>query len=343
MENSKKRLLVIVIGVMIIGFVFSCFCLLHYNCMADEVLKSGVIKKDCLITSSSKIISARSQTNSVYGPENQALLSSFDKFAGFPALEKFSLPTSNIEKLIWLSLEKPFLISSSEMFNNPLNLEKPSSPKKEYIECHLLKGHGQKKKSHKSARTRKSARKSAQARNSASSPHLKRAAMATLSESGQYLESGQYVDKSTRSSCPLSLTWPLTVAKLQKWTNRSPLKRSDKPKINKPCRCYKEKCLVCSFSEPLLNDTSEAKENNAQTSLFSSQVQSFSGSIYRVGCEDSVTPYYDISDSDMMAFNSNDESDKEITIICKVNREAIIQKRTQSKERKRLIKNKKQP
>lgn len=36
LDSFRRRLLIIVIGVIIIAFAFICFCFLHYNCVGDE-------------------------------------------------------------------------------------------------------------------------------------------------------------------------------------------------------------------------------------------------------------------------------------------------------------------
>ncbi|XP_006869933.1 PREDICTED: uncharacterized protein CXorf66 homolog [Chrysochloris asiatica] len=58
-----------------------------------------------------------------------------------------------------------------------------------------------------------------------------------------------------------------------------------RPLLPKTCHCYKERCLVCKTSEPLLKE---------------------------------------ISESDVETCHSDDDSDKEILIICNVQREKVL-------------------
>ena len=41
MDNFRRHLLIIIIGVMIIAFVYTCFCFLHYYCMSDDAPEAG--------------------------------------------------------------------------------------------------------------------------------------------------------------------------------------------------------------------------------------------------------------------------------------------------------------
>ncbi|KAM5128781.1 uncharacterized protein CXorf66 homolog [Callospermophilus lateralis] len=47
MDNFRRHLLIIIIGLMTIAFIFTCFCFLHYNCMNEDAHKAGMEK--CLV------------------------------------------------------------------------------------------------------------------------------------------------------------------------------------------------------------------------------------------------------------------------------------------------------
>ncbi|KAM9577785.1 uncharacterized protein CXorf66 homolog [Trichechus inunguis] len=154
-----------------------------------------------------------------------------------------------------------------------------------------------------------------------------------------------YSDKPVRPRCPpcpQNQIWPpesSSLPKLAKPPRHPNPKRSgsrdktdmlSRPLLPKTCRCYKERCLVCKTSEPLLNEISEAKNNIAQTLPFSSEVKYLSQSFHKVDSMDNAL-CNDVSDIDMMTHDSDDDSDREITIICNIKHNELLPMPTRNK------------
>ncbi|XP_004405973.1 PREDICTED: uncharacterized protein LOC101386600 [Odobenus rosmarus divergens] len=142
MDNFRRRLLVIIIGIMIIAFVFTCFCFLHYNCMSDEAPKAGTLKKEDVTAKSSRSSKISFSEHKIASPcslEKQSMLASRDKFSGPSNPENSSRPSS-AEKLIRPSSPGKQCISSSKEKLNSLSsqekLHKPSSPQKIFRSTH---------------------------------------------------------------------------------------------------------------------------------------------------------------------------------------------------------------
>ncbi|KAL2768080.1 uncharacterized protein WCI35_023706, partial [Daubentonia madagascariensis] len=352
MDNFRRRLLIIIIGVMIIAFVFTCFCFLHFNCMSDDVPKAGMVKKEGIAAKtsrSSKMSFSESKTASLCSPEKQSMLSTIDKLSRPLSAEKSSIPSS-AEKLIRpLSPEKSSIPSSAEKLIRPLSPEKSSIPSS----AEKLIRSSSPKKSSKPSSSKKLFRSS----------HLEKSyRMRTLKKSYKLSHAPKLVsqvtsDKPVRTPWPASLQCPARLpsktpcppypqnqilppkpSRLQKST-KAPrhLKRSvsigkavllSRPQLAETCQCYKERCLVCkTFSEPLVNDISEAKKKKAQNLPVSSKVKPFPRSFHKVDSKDDAY-HNNVSDSDMMTYNSDDDSDREITIICNMRQNEVIFKGT---------------
>ncbi|XP_047572521.1 uncharacterized protein CXorf66 homolog [Lutra lutra] len=313
MDNFRRRLLVIIIGIMIIAFVFTCFCFLHYNCMIGDAPKAGTLKKEDVTTKSSRSSKLSFSESKIASPcilEKQSMLSSIDKLSVPSSPEKSSIPSS-VEKLMRSLSPGKQCISSS-----PEKVKRPPRPQKISRSSHPGK----------SDRT-----------HNLEKPH-KQAHAHKLG--GQSCSS--YPNKAMRLPWPALLQYPVRTAKppspqkqispprrssLQKLTRSSRhrnLKRSvrtgkagmsPRPRLIKSCQYYKEKCLVCrNSSEPLVNNISEAKNRNVQNSPVSSEVQSFSKSCHKGDYRDNVLFYGNVSSSDITY--DSDDSDREITIIC---------------------------
>ncbi|VCX40687.1 unnamed protein product [Gulo gulo] len=303
MDNFRRRLLVIIIGIMIIAFVFTCFCFLHYNCMSDDAPKAGTLKKEDVTTKSSissKISFSESNIASPCTLEKQSMLSSIDKLSVSSSPEKSSIPSSAEKVKRSLSPGKQCISSSTEKVKRsprPQKISRSSHPGKLYRTHNL-------EKPHKQAHAHKLG--------------------------GQSCSS--YPNKAMRLPWPPSpqkQISPPRLSSLQKLTRSSRhrnLKRSvstgkagtlPRPRLIKSCRCYKEKCLVCrNSSEPLVNNISEAKNRNVQNSPSSSEVQFFSKPCRKGDYKDNILFCGNVSSSDLTY--DSDDSDREITIICNI-------------------------
>uniref|UniRef100_A0A8C0I5P7 Uncharacterized protein n=1 Tax=Balaenoptera musculus TaxID=9771 RepID=A0A8C0I5P7_BALMU len=295
MDNFRRHLLIIIIGVMIIAFVYTCFCFLHYYCMSDDAPEAGKVKKEGVMAKSSrssKISFSDSKTVSLCSPEKQSTLPGIDKLSGLSSPGKASIPTST-EKLIRpLSQEKS---------------RKPSSPKKVFR-----------------------------------SSHQENSSYPSKANRPPWLASLQYLVRPTKTPCPpypqsQSLPKPSRLQKLTKRHTHPILKRSvsagrtdilSRPQPVKSCLCYKEKCLVCrAASEFFANNISEAKKKNTQNPPFPRELKPFSKSFHKIDSRHNAL-CGNASDSDMMTYYGDGDSDKEITIICNIKRKEVIYKTT---------------
>lgn len=92
------------------------------------------------------------------------------------------------------------------------------------------------------------------------------------------------------------------------------------------CQYYKERCLVCKTSECLLNSTSKEKKENTGYLPVSGEMMPLSRSFHKV---DSCNHAYfaNMSNGDMID-ESNDDSDREITMFCNLTSRDIFPKGT---------------
>ncbi|XP_077743946.1 uncharacterized protein CXorf66 homolog [Canis aureus] len=330
MDDVRRRLLIIVIGIMITSFVFTCFCFLHYNCMSDDAPKAGTFKKEDVTAKpfrSSKISLSQSKIATPCGVEKQAMLPSTDKFSGPSSPEKSSMPSTAEKSIRPLYPGKQCLSSSTEKLNKSSSQEKSCRPSRQ-------------PKKLKSSYPEKSYRIHSLEKQYKLAHAHKLGGQACSSYSNKAVKPPwpdhlQYPDRPTKPSCPRKRKLPPRRSSFQKLT-KSPryrnLKRSvstdracilSRPQLIKPCRCCKEKCLVCrASSEPLVN-VSEAMNGNAQNSPFPSEATSFSKFFHKADNRDNAL-CGNMSSSDLMTYDS-DDSDREVTIICNIKcNEAIL-------------------
>ncbi|XP_037367762.1 uncharacterized protein CXorf66 homolog [Talpa occidentalis] len=334
MDSFRKRLLVIVIGIMIIAFVFTCSCFFHYNCTSEG--ETG--KKENVTANPMKIPLTESKAISPVNAEKPLMLLGMDK-----------LPVPSIA-------EKSSMHSSVEKTNRPASPEKSSIPSS----AEKLIRHSSSEKSSIPSSGQKLIKPSSRAKSFKSPNHKKSYRGPQLDKKYRkhnvdkfYKKSHTYKpvspcypDKITRPlspakpTKPLGLpspqdqTSPLKISNFQKLTKRprnrnlkrpGSTHRTDtlfRPELAVSCQCYKENCLICStLCEPLINDTSEAVKKDSQNLSFSSKVKSFSRPFHKVEFSDNAH----MSDSD-----SNDDSEREITIICNIPHKEIIFKSTRN-------------
>ncbi|XP_043426380.1 uncharacterized protein CXorf66 homolog [Prionailurus bengalensis] len=330
LDSFRRRLLVITIGIMIIAFVFTCFCFIHYNCLSDDTLKAEMLKKEGVpaksSTPSSKMSFSESKTASTCSLENQSLPSAIDKLSSVSCPEKSSISSSTKKSVGPSSLEKLCVSSSTQKFNKPSSQRKKRPPcsVKKFKSSHLEKPYRTRNlgKPYKPARAHKLVGQATSSyRNKAARPPRP----AGL----------QYAVRPTKPLCPphpqsrISPPKRSSVQKLTKSPRHRKLKGSvcarsaemlSRPQLIKPCRRYKERCLVCQSSEPLISNISEAQNRNAQNPLCPSEAKPCAQSFLKADYRDNVFRG-NVSYSDTMTYDSND-SDREVTIICNMKHEA---------------------
>lgn len=238
-------------------------------------------------------------------------------------VEKSSEPSSPEKTSTLSSTEKLIKPSSPEMPSRPSSTEKlirPSS--QEMPSSHLEKSHRtcSLEKSHKLTCSHKLV-------NQVSSSY------SNMAVKSPWPASLQYPVKPTELSCPPcphnQILVP-TSSSLQKFGTRMSFGHSNvktlvsvgraevlsSPQSVKSCQCYQEKCLMCkTTSKSLSNDISKPKKTNAQNPPFLCEMKPFSKPFHRVDSRDNVV-YGNASDSDEITYDSEDDSDREIIIIC---------------------------
>ncbi|XP_027632485.1 uncharacterized protein CXorf66 homolog [Tupaia chinensis] len=313
MDNFRKYLLMITVGVMVIAFVFTCFYFLHYNCLSDDAFTGGIVKKDGVAAKSSKTSKrskpskmsfSESKTPSLCSPGKQSMLSSIDKISEPSGPEKSSTPSS-AEKLI-----KPSDSGKLSRSSKPQKLFSSSYPRKSY-NTHSIE------KPHKLAHAHKVAH---QVHSSYPDKPIRPPWPASL----------QYSPRLTNLPCPFQPKYPMLPTKafglhqLVKSPRHRNLKKSvslrkaiilPRPKLAQICQHYGERCLVCKASSESLVSISGVKSKDAQN-------PDVSGSFHKVDSRDNV--YYDnVSESDTY---DSDDSNREITIICNITYNEILPK-----------------
>ncbi|XP_058147389.1 uncharacterized protein CXorf66 homolog [Dasypus novemcinctus] len=353
MDMFRKHLLVIIIGIMIIAFVFTCFCFLHYNCMSDDVPKETMTQNEAIVVGPSKSSLSGSKTTSPYsprGPEKQSPPSSMGKLHKQSNPEKPFLPSS-AEKLIRpSSTEKSFLPSSAEKLIRTPSPEKSSIPSS----AEKLIRSSRPEKILRSSNLEKSAR-----RISPKKPHkLKRQASLSYPDKPvrqHWSTNLQYSTRPAKLPClspPQNKTFPPKSVSLQKVAKppRHPnprrqgnTNRTDmlcRPQGTKPCQTFRERCLVCNTSdEALVSNIAATKKKIAPNQTFSREMKSYYRSFHKTASMDKE--YYEyVCDSDLMTYDSED-SEREITIICNIRCNEVLHIGAHDNER--LNKNKIQP
>lgn len=250
-------------------------------------------------------------------------------------VEKLSEPSSpektstlsSTEKLIKpLSPEMPLRSSSTEKLIRPSSQEMPcksSSTKRVFRSSSYLE------KSHRTCSLEKSHKLTCSHKlvNQVNSSYSNMAVKST------WPASLQYPVKTTESSCPPCPYNQILVpepSNLQKFGTRMSFGHSNiktlvsvgraevlsRPQSVKSCQCYQEKCLTCkTTSKSWSNDISKTKKTNAQNTPFLFEMNPFPESFHKVDSRDNVV-YGNASDSDKITYDSEDDSDREITIIC---------------------------
>ncbi|XP_050997878.1 uncharacterized protein CXorf66 homolog [Acomys russatus] len=287
LDDFRKRLLGFIVGIMIIAFTFTCFCLLHYNCMVEEAPSPGRLNKENMAAISSWVSQVSAcQPDMITEDilENQPLLNS-DQKSGPPCQEQLPIPNSAVKSVDPSSLEKPCIPSNTQKlrYSNTENSSilwnvkksnrqldsnrstKPSMPQSLHKSSYLHKSYkkGNLKNSHKLTHACKLA---------------SRVSSSSLKDIIQpWLATVQYsAPLSMRSCSSLSQSQdvpikPPSIKKPSHSRGRHDRKKSvsrgksllHKHTKAKLCRQYKEKCLTCNPSGSL-SDFSVSKKAHVE-------------------------------------------------------------------------------
>ncbi|KAG5193965.1 uncharacterized protein CXorf66 homolog [Ovis aries] len=308
LEELKRRLLIVVIGALITGYIVTCSCFLHYSCDSEEAHNAAKVKKEDMTikaSRSSKIsfTDSKSLTAGLGDPEKQSMVSRRDKSSG-PSSPR-EVPSSTA-KLIRPSSQKKTSKPSApkKVLGSPPQekLHRTRSPKKAHRQSHAHKLVGQVSPSYPKKVIKPTWPSSLQCRVKPTKTPLPYPKNQSFSEQSS-------VDKLTKRQRYLKLKYPASAGRAEILSRTQPVKF---------CRCYKEKCLVCTaVSEPFITHISEANIKHVPVPLFSRELKHFYKS-YKKKQSKYNTLHVNMSDTDITTYNSDDESDREVTILCNI-------------------------
>ncbi|XP_055293987.1 uncharacterized protein CXorf66 homolog [Moschus berezovskii] len=316
LEELRRRLLIIVIGVLITGYMVTCSCFLHYICDSEEAHKAAKVKKEDITIKacrSSKIsfTDSKSPTAGLGNPEKLSVVSSIDKSSGPSSPRKVP---SSAEKLVRPSRQqnpsKPS--ASKKVLGSPPQekLHRTRSPKKGHRQAHAHKLVSHVSPSYPKKAIKPTWPSSLQCR-------VKPIKTPLPYPKNQRFPEQSSVDKLTKRQRYLKLKCPASAGRAEILSRPQPVKF---------CRCYKEKCLVCrAVSEPFITHISETNIKHVPVPLFSRELKHFYKSYKK-----KQPKYGNMSDSDITTYNSDGESDREVTIICNIKCKGDIYKNSRN-------------
>uniref|UniRef100_A0A4W2H4N8 Uncharacterized protein n=1 Tax=Bos indicus x Bos taurus TaxID=30522 RepID=A0A4W2H4N8_BOBOX len=302
LQELWRRLLIIVIGTLITGYMVTCTCLLHYSCDSEEAHKGQ--KEDITIKASrSSTISftdSKSLTAGLGDPERQSVVSRIDKSSGPSSPRKVP---SSAEKLVRPSSQKKPSKPSApkKVLGSPPQekLHRTRSPKKAHRQAHAHKPVSQVSPSYPEKAIKPTWPPSLQCR-------VKPTKTPLPYPKNQIFPEQSSVDKLTKRQRYLKLKCPASAGRAEILSRPHPVKF---------CRCYKEKCLVCRAHVPV--------------PLFSRELKHFYKS-YKKKQPKYNTLYGNMSDSDITTYNSDGESDREVIIMCNIKCKADMYKNSRN-------------
>ncbi|KAH0520168.1 hypothetical protein LTLLF_207775 [Microtus ochrogaster] len=332
MDDFRKQLLGFIVGVMIIIFSITCFCLLYYNYVVEEVKPPRGLNKENMEAISSwvsKVSACQPDIITEDILETQPLLLNLDQKAEPPCQENLSMPNYTIKPDEPSSLEKPCIPSNpqnsvkctntdkssmqcsvktsnrqfdtkrSTKSSNPQRLRESSSLNKSY-EKHSLK------KSQKLAHTRKLSCSEMQAIPPCVTIGKTSAALAT--QACQPVSNNQLVSTKPPRRTPNQAR--RSHGQKKSMSTRKAVLRGKHSSLTF-CKYYKEKCLTCN-PEFLLKDLAGPKREHAGNPYVSKTVKPFPKSFYEAEYK---CKCYEDSNENMKTCESED-SGTEIFIMC---------------------------
>ncbi|OWJ99505.1 hypothetical protein Celaphus_00009570 [Cervus elaphus hippelaphus] len=309
LEELRRRILITVIGVLIIGYTVTCSCFLHYTCDGEEAHNAAKVKKDDITikaSTSSKIsfTGSKSPTAGLGDPEKQSMVSSIDKSFGPSSPQKASVPSSAKKSVRRSSQQNPSKPSNpKKVLGSPPQekLHRTRSPKKAHRRAHAHKLVGQVSPSYPKKATKPTWPSSLQCQ-------VKPTKTPLLYSKNQSFPEQSSVEKLTKRQRYLKPKCPTSAGRAEILSRPQPVKF---------CRCYKEKCLVCrAVSEPFITHISEANIKHVPVPLFSRELKHFYKSYKKKPRY--ITLYGNMGDSDVTTYNSDGDSDREVTILCDI-------------------------
>ncbi|XP_054106946.1 uncharacterized protein CXorf66 homolog [Callithrix jacchus] len=302
-----RRNILVLVGIIITFFVFTCFCILYHNSTSGDATKAEMGKKKGMASKSCEISFSEDKTASQFNPEKQSLLPTIDKTSEHSSSEH---SLSSAEKLIRpSSLQKPSIQNHARKLTRPSypkKSSKSSCPKKLCKSSHL-------EKSHRSLGLEK----------------LCKLAYACKPASSDKSVRQPLLSKPLCLSHPqdeISSPKPFGLQKLAKPPKHFNPKRSVSPggavlslnpQLAKTCEPHRERCIISKTYKPLVNDISEAKKKNTQNLCVSSKVKSFSRSSSKSDSRNNAHCDHANDRNKMKCYTEND-NDREVTLMCNI-------------------------
>ncbi|XP_042523539.1 uncharacterized protein CXorf66 homolog [Dipodomys spectabilis] len=330
MDDFRKRLLIFIIGIMIIAFVFTCFCFLHYNCMVDDAVSSDMENRPGISAMSSyqsKILADDFKITNSYSLERYLMMSAGEMFSPPPSAEILSPPNSNEKIIAFPCPENISIPCCAEILNRPPSDKISSkSSKKSSRSHHLEKAH--------------------RTQSLENLPSIHKVDSSVYPYKPFELPPVTKPHSSTRSiklpclthsrnqilSCKPSKSRKSAKSRKRFHPKKSSIQNAamlSQPLLSKRCQCFKERCLVCNpSSELLINNISAAMKKNTLNFYVSSKRQYYS--IFYPEVDSNNESYQEsMSNDDSMMYDS-DDSDAEIIILCNINRDEVFPKRSRN-------------
>ncbi|GAB1302819.1 Predicted gene 7073 [Apodemus speciosus] len=349
LDDFRKRLLGFIVGIMIIAFTFTCFCLLHYNCMVEEVQTPGGLNKENMAAISSwvsKVSACQPDMITEDILETQPLLLNSDQISGPSCPDKQPIPNSVAKSIQPSSLEKPCIPPNAQKSMKCINTEKSStscsvkhsnrqlesnrltkssSPSKLHKSSHLEKTY--KKRSLKKSNKLTHACKLGNVNSSCSDKQVTPWLAVLQSSAKQATQSSSSISHKqiapTRSCRIKKPNLSHGHYEVKKTVNRGKA-LLPKPPSAKTCRHYKDKCLVCNASGFLLNDLSGAEKKHAGnlhgSMKMKTRLEPFNDTGYK------YKSYQKNASNDAMKIYDSEDSNAEIIIICDTSHDDITNK-----------------
>ncbi|NP_001034329.2 uncharacterized protein CXorf66 homolog isoform 2 precursor [Mus musculus] len=335
---------------MIIAFTFTCFCLLHYNCMVEEVQPPGGLNKENMEAISSWVSKVSEyqpdmivediletqplllnvdQTSAPLCPDKQPIPNNTAKSIQASSLEKPCIPSPNAQKSTkCINIEKSSTSCSAKYSNRPLKSNRPtmsSNPKRLCKSSHLEKTYNKcgLKKSNKLNHACKFANFNSSCSDKQATPWLS----VLKSSAKQTTQSSSLI-----SHDQITPTKPRRIKKPNLSHGHYEVKRSvnrrkpllPMPTTAKVCRHYKDKCLVCNNSGFLLSDLSGEEKNNEEKLYGSMKVKPHHNPFYDTGYK--YKTYEKSVSNDTMKECDSEDSNSEIVLICDISHDNITNK-----------------
>ncbi|XP_034340679.1 uncharacterized protein CXorf66 homolog [Arvicanthis niloticus] len=349
LDDFRKRLLGFIVGIMIIAFTFTCFCLLHYNCMVEEIQPPGGLNKENMAAISSwvsKVSACQPDMITEDILETQPLLLNSEQTLRLSCPDKQLIPESNEKSIQPSSLPNPCIPSNTQKPTKYVNVEKSSTscsiqhskrqlepkkptklsnPKRLHKPSHLEKSYKKRclKKSHNLTHACKLGNVNTSCLDKQVTPWMD-VLHTSANQTTQLSSSIPHKQITPAKPCRLKKpNLPRGHYEVKKSVNRGKA-LLPKPTAAKTCPHYEDKCLVCNTSELFRNDLSVAEKNHAGNLYGSMMVKPCLEPFFDTGYK--YKSYQNSVNNNTGKMYDSEDSDEEIVIICNTSHDDIMNK-----------------